>query len=387
MSERATSRRNRGLFIVIIFAAVVLIVVGGSLLNQQQELANQPTPTPSPQPVGEVFCYIGSEKADFLENPAVVEILRDRYNLAVDFQTEGSIEQARRTDAELAGVDCLWPSNSSAVEVFEAGRTDTYPSQNIFNTAMVIYSWPQVVEPLVAQGLITNEGDYYTIDMQTLAELLTADPATTWADLGIGELYGTLNVHSSDPTASNSGHLFYAMLANMLNGSPTPSTLAELQSNTPLLQAYYERQGDMFHSSGDLFEHFIVSGWGTYPLMANYEFLRIELMLRYASNPAVQAQIRDQIKVIYPQPTVWSSHPVIALTDGGRALIQALQDEDIQRIAWEQHGLRSGISGIENDPAALAVDGIPEQVTSIMNLPRADVMIRFVELLEAGRAP
>jgi hypothetical protein len=35
---------------------------------------------------------------------------------------------------------------------------------------------------------------------------------------------------------------------------------------------------------------------------------------------------------------------------GGKRLVTASKDDEIQAIAWEQHGLRSGLIGIENDP-------------------------------------
>ncbi|MBK8022992.1 MAG: hypothetical protein IPK19_16605 [Chloroflexi bacterium] len=63
--------------------------------------------------------------------------------------------------------------------------------------------------------------------------------------------------------------------------------------------------------------------------------------------------IRSQICIIHPTPTVWSSHPLIARTAAGKQLLAALKDEELQRIAWEQHGFRSGLLGVQNDPAIL----------------------------------
>ena len=42
--------------------------------------------------------------------------------------------------------------------------------------------------------------------------------------------------------------------------------------------------------------------------------------------------------MMYPTPTVWSSHVYIALDEAGTAGIDALLDEDIQRLAWESMG-------------------------------------------------
>ena len=53
--------------------------------------------------------------------------------------------------------------------------------------------------------------------------------------------------------------------------------------------------------------------------------------------------------LIYPTPTVWSSHIYIALDEAGEAGIDALMDEEIQRLAWENHGFRTEVSGTGAD--------------------------------------
>ena len=53
--------------------------------------------------------------------------------------------------------------------------------------------------------------------------------------------------------------------------------------------------------------------------------------------------------MMYPTPTVWSSHVYIALDEAGTAGIDALLDEDIQRLAWEKHGFRTGVYDTPTD--------------------------------------
>ena len=43
--------------------------------------------------------------------------------------------------------------------------------------------------------------------------------------------------------------------------------------------------------------------------------------------------------MIYPTPTVWSTHVYIALDDQGKKGTEALLDEEVQRLAWEKHGI------------------------------------------------
>ena len=53
---------------------------------------------------------------------------------------------------------------------------------------------------------------------------------------------------------------------------------------------------------------------------------------------------------------------------------QAMQDAQIQKIAWEQHGFRTGLAGVQNDPKVLDVAGIPENITYVMPMPGPSVM-------------
>jgi hypothetical protein len=85
-------------------------------------------------------------------------------------------------------------------------------------------------------------------------------------------------------------------------------------------------------------------------------------------------KVKDNVRILYPRPTVWSSHPLILLQDNATGLIQALQDEDIQKIAWEQHGFRTRRVGVQNDPSVLDVTGRPESITYVVSMPSPQVM-------------
>jgi hypothetical protein len=151
-----------------------------------------------------------------------------------------------------------------------------------------------------------------------------------------------------------------------------------MEENLPVIEAYYDSQGYMEESSGVLFDRFISTGMGANPLIANYESLLIEFLLANGKNLDT---IQNEIKMIYPMPTVWSSHPLIAKTDAGEQLLEAMKDEKIQQIAWEQHGFRSGLAGVQNDPSVFDLSGIATEVQSVMQLPQADAMLRLVEYL------
>jgi len=362
--------------VVLVFLVVVALILLSSTGGGAGPLANL-----FPVETAQVNCIIGSEKSGFLRNEQVQNILAREYGLEVSFRSEGSIEQATM---DVSGQDCLWPSNTSALEIFRERNATLFDSggassEIIFNSPIVLYSWQPVVDGLRAEGIVTLESDgYYTIPTAEMVELITTGKPP-WEELGVGELYGSVNVITTDPTRSNSGNMFYGLLANMIAGGGDVATLSEMEAALPQIKEYYDGQGYMENSSGVLFERFINTGMGANPIIANYESLIIEFSIQ---NEQSLDTIQDQIRIIYPTPTVWSSHPMIALTDNGKRLIEAMQDEQLQEIAWEQHGFRSGLIGVQNDVSVLQVAGIPEEVSSVMPLPRPDALIRMLEFLE-----
>ncbi len=190
------------------------------------------------------------------------------------------------------------------------------------------------------------------------------------------------DVITTDPTRSNSGNMLYGLFANMLAGGQV-ATLTTLTDELPTIKAYFENQGYMEESSGVLFDRFINTGMGANPIIANCESLLIEFSVAHQDSLDM---IRSQIRVIYPTPTVWSARPLIARTANGKLLIEALKDEQLQRIAWAQHGFRSGLIGVQNDLSVLKIASIPAQVDSVMPLPRADAMIAMLDYLKQSDA-
>jgi len=285
--------------------------------------------------------------------------------------------------ADSSTMDCLWPSNNSALEIYRDNHQQEFAAgtisyETIFNSPIVLYSWKSLVDELVKQGLLTQVDQHYTVDTAKLVTLLSQDPAPTWASLGVTNLYGNFNVTTTDPTRSNSGNMFYGLFANMLAGGQV-ATPDVLRGELPVLKAYYQRQGYMEESSGVLFEHFINTGMGANPIIANYESLLIEFSV---ANQQSLPLIQNEIRIIYPTPTVWSAHPLIARTANGKLLLEALKDPKLQQIAWEKHGFRSGLIGVQNDPSVLKLASIPAEVTSVIALPRADALIEMLDYLK-----
>ncbi len=322
---------------------------------------------------------IGSEKSSFLENEQVKAILKKKYGIVVDYVRAGSIEMV--SEETKADIDFLWPSSQVALEIFKIKQGDKIVrSENIFNSPIVIYSWDIIVNALVKTGIVKKElSTYYVTDMPGMLKMIRE--GKKWSDIGITQLYGKISVTTTDPTKSNSGNMFAGLIANILKGGDV-IVESDLPQVLPELKEFFARQGFMQNTSGVLFEQFLKTGVGQYPLMGGYESQVVEFSRMHQD---FWPKVKNQIKILYPVPTVWSEHPLIIVNKKAAVLVDALKDEDIQRIAWEQHGFRTGLMGVQNDPKILLADGVPASVTRIIPMPRAAVMEKIIEALTDGK--
>lgn len=362
---------SRILIGVVLLIAAAGIIVGAQVLTEED---------PEPPEVITIHGYLGGEKRSYMSNPEVQSLLRDRYNIEVSFNTPGSIEMVEYPASDYEGIDFVWPSNSAAATLFQErnnlGSIDVVDDATIFRSPIVLYSWTEIVDALQVEGIVElRDQTYYVVDMNRLINLLVE--ATPWSDVGV-ELRGNMRVISTDPIESNSGNMFYALLMNLL--APGDIVTADTFDQVmPTVLEYYARQGYQEGSSGDMFEEYVFNGVGANPIVVGYENQLVEY---YLNNPTRRDALREQTRMMYPEPTVLAEHPLMALTENGRILLNALQnDEDLQRIAWEQHGFRAELVVI--DTSTLEYQGLPNQVRDVVNLPRPEIINDMLDELRA----
>ena len=85
--------------------------------------------------------------------------------------------------------------------------------------------------------------------MQKLTDLMLAD--TSWADIGLPELYGSVSVDTTDPVKSNSGNVYAGLLANVLNGGETVDETSVGAVASPAEGDFFQAgiYGDFFRGS------------------------------------------------------------------------------------------------------------------------------------------
>lgn len=345
----------------LIVLILVIVGAGGYMYYQNQ----------TPNDVA-ITGFIGGEKIPLVENEEFKQKVKKTYGLSMDYRKEGSLAMA---EANTEGKDYLWPSSQLALELFRKNGGKDLQNEIVFNTPIVLYSRKIVVDSLINEGIVeVREGVHY-IDMQKLAGLMAEEK--TWADIGLNSLYGPILVDTTDPNQSNSGNMFLGLLANALNGNQ-PVTKATISNVKDDITRIYNQIGYMQTSSIDMFNQFLRQGVGAFPIIAGYESQLLEFSKQEAE---MYEKIKDDVIILYPEPTVWSSHVYIALTENGKVGLNALVDKDIQSLAWKEHGYRTIVSGTE-DPDEFHVKGMANEVTKIMQMPNIDVMLELMDAIK-----
>ncbi len=314
--------------------------------------------------------YLGGEKIGLFEDEEAARILEKKYHLQFDYSRAGSLDMVT---ADQEGMDYLFPSSQTALSYYEDQHGQPLQDEIIFNTPIVLYTHRMVLDAFEKNGIVSQADGVYYADMQKLTDLILA--GTSWSDLGLPQLYGKVCVDTTDPSASNSGNMFAALLANVLNGGQTVDEEGA-DAILPQLQQIFNSLGYMETSSSDLFSQFLRTGVGDKPVIAGYESQLLEFAVQ---EPEDYAQIKDDIVMIYPTPTVWSTHVYIALDEAGKAGAQALLDEEIQQIAWEKHGFRTNACETSGETP---VDGIASQITSVISVPEYPAMKKIIDALQ-----
>jgi hypothetical protein len=316
--------------------------------------------------------YIGGEKIGLVDDPAVKKILMDKNKLTLHYQKAGSLDMIR---LDHAGRDYLWPSSQTALDLYEKIFGKPPQSEIVFNTPIVLYTRQMVADALIQAGYVTQKDGVHFLDMKAFLPVL--EKGERWESLGL-PLYGSVLVSTTNPTKSNSGNMFAGLLANMINDGDVV-TLERVDAVIPRLKALIERLGYMETSSADIFSQFLKTGVGARPLVAGYE----SQLLEFAhTNPEDYQQIKDDVVLLYPVPTVWSSHVYIALSEKGKVGLEALLSPEIQALAWEKHGFRTGVNAANMDVSNMGVPGVAPMISQIIQMPDSQVMEKLIQSLE-----
>lgn len=357
-----------------------------------------------------VYVATGGGKEDFLNDEDVKKILRKKYKINAVFDTwsngktitkpliresvglgsqniinrMSSGEEFTILSEGVSKYDALFTSDQRFYDYYklspnkEAGESDRYTVLDgglTLNTPIVIYSWKEVVDALINESIVTEtDGVYYITDMNKLIDYILE--GKKWSDIGLNSLYGTINIASTDPVSSSPGATYYGLLLSILSGGQVTSD--NIENNLPKLKDFYIKSGYMNNTPADLFERYLKTGMGGEPMIVDYE----KSMIDFAnSSPDAFNQVKDDIRILYPTPTIWNSHCFTVFTDKGAKLYEALNDKEIGQIAWEKYGFRTGVTGGTYDVSSIGL-GVPQAITSTVTSLKMDTYNRLIEYLK-----
>lgn len=357
-----------------------------------------------------VYVATGGGKEDFLNDKDVIKILRKKYKLNVVFDTWSNgktitkplIREAvglgnQRIAQDMANgseytihsdnvtkYDALFTSDQRFYDYYklspnkDAGEADRYTVLDgglTLNTPIVIYSWGKVVDALINEKIVTEtDGVYYITDMNKLINYILE--GKKWSDIGLSNLYGAINIASTDPVSSSPGATYYGLLLSIL--SEAQVTTDNIDKNLPKLKDFYIKSGYMNNTPADLFERYLKTGMGGEPMIVDYE----KSMIDFANfSPDAFDQVKEDIRILYPTPTIWNSHCFTVFTDKGAKLYEALNDKEIGQIAWERYGFRTGVTGGNYDVSSIEL-GIPKTITSTVTSLKMDTYNKLIEYLK-----
>ena len=387
------------LFVILI---VAIIVIKNLSDNNSDSIFNGSLTT--------VYVATGGGKEDFLNDKEVVKILRKKYKLNVVFDTWSNgktitkpliresvglgnqsiisrISNGSEFSINSEGVskyDALFTSDQRFYDYYklqpnkEAGEADRYTVLDgglTLNTPIVIYSWAKVVDALVKEQIVTEtDGVYFITDMNKLINYILQ--GKKWKDIGLDNLYGTINIASTDPVSSSPGATYYGLLLSIL--SEAQVTNENINNNLPKLKEFYTKSGYMNNTPADLFERYLKTGMGGEPMIVDYE----KSMIDFAnSSPDAFNQVKDDIRILYPSPTIWNSHCFMVFTDAGAKLYKALNDKEIADIAWSKYGFRTGVTGGSYDVSNIGL-GVPQTITSTVTSLKMDTYNKLIDYLK-----
>ena len=365
---------------IVIFVVLIGIIIGIKVINDNN------SGTINDANLTTVYVATGGGKEDFLADEDVVKIMREKYKLNVvyDSWSNGKLIVNPLVREDGTKYDAMFASDQRFYDYYklapnkEKGEADRYTVLQgglTLNTPIVIYSWAEVVDSLIAQNIVTvQDGVYYITDMNGLMNYILS--STKWSDIGLNKLYGNVNIASTDPVTSSPGATYYGLLLSIMCESQVNEESVAL--NLPKLKDFYIKSGYMNNTPADLFERYLKTGMGGEPMIVDYEKSIIDFA---NSNPDGFNQVKDSIRILYPTPTIWNSHCISSFTENGNEFYKAFDDPEIQKIAWERYGFRTGITGGSYDTSKFGI-GVPQTITSTVTSLKMDIYNKLIDYLK-----
>lgn len=276
---------KRPFFITLIFAFGISAYFYGTMKGIEDEAKIVPTI----KNIETVRILYSSDKKTLFNDPEFREMLKKNYGIVPDGVKLESSEMPK----DLSGYDGVWLSQHTEVK----GQK----SKDIFQTAVVLYSWHEIVKALMREGIVEKKGERYVVAKPEKLKSLEQH-GRTYESIGLSERYEKIRVMSADANTDES-----------------------------LLFDRYIKQGEL-----------------SYPLITADENLIIEL---YQTQPSYREKIRKDIVILAFEPPKLVPHSFIAMSLVGKKMLNVLEKPDIRQFISRKYGFRFNNGELDKEAA------------------------------------
>ncbi|WP_433183373.1 three-helix bundle dimerization domain-containing protein [Actinoallomurus sp. CA-150999] len=343
--HRASANRKR-----IISVLVAAVVVGAVAVVAVSVSGGSSHPL-TPKPLTTVRGAIGSEKAAFFEDPQVRKALADN-GIRVEVDAAGSRQIA--TSLDLQKYDFAFPSSAPAGDRIQRLR-HVGTKYTPFSSPMAIATFQPIAQLLAKAGVAKHHGATWSFDVGRYLQL--AGKGVRWDQLAKNTTFPVhkkVLVSTTDPRSSNSAAMYLAVTSYVANGNTIVQGAAAEKRVLPAVSRLFVGQGYTDNTTTGPFSTYLSAGMGETPLVWIYEAQFVDAV--------VHGQIKPGMVLMYPSPTVLSTHTLVPLDAKGDKVGRLLStDPELQRLAAE-HGFRTA------DPARFAKVAVDHRAPVALNL-------------------
>ncbi|MGQ0837100.1 hypothetical protein [Actinokineospora sp.] len=346
-----------GLAVVLLVAVAVAIVTGSG-----DDDAGQATT---------VRGVIGSEKAAFFNDQRVIAAF-GKHGLQVRVDSAGSRQIA--TSVDLGGYDFAFPSSSPAAQRIQRDRGITTVYTPFFSP-MAVATFAPIADLLTVRGVVRKgPGDYQVLDLAGYLDLA----GTRWDQLVGNTAYPVRKnvlVTTTDPRDSNSAAMYLAAVSFVANGNAVVNTAAAEAAVLPAMTKLFLDQGYTQNSTEGPFEDYLAAGMGKTPLVMIYESQFLDRQLR------ADGSIRQDMRLLYPAPTVLSKHTLVPLKGRGDQVGKLLStDQELARLAAE-FGFRTSDPKPFQQLVADRKLPVPADLVDVVEPPSYETLERMLDAI------
>jgi hypothetical protein len=319
-----------------------------------------------------VHGLIGSEKEEFFLDARVIQAL-ERGGLRVEIEKAGSRQIA--TSYDLKQYDFVFPAGIPAAEKIRREQNIS-KSYDVFYSPMVIASWEPIAKIMVANGVAQDQGGYYTLDFDKYMELVAA--GTRWKDLQGNSAYPvnkSILISSTDVRKSNSAAMYLALASYVANGDAVVENQAQAATIMPLMEELFLKQGYTESSSEAPFENYLVMGMGKAPLVMIYES-------QFLYQASTTEGLQPGMTLIYPQPTIFTKHVLIPITEGGQKLGELLLNDPTLKQLEVEFGFRNTDVAYFNQFVSKLSLKSPEVLVDVVEPPSYEILESMIQQIE-----